>query len=107
MSERCAALLEELALEPVQPRFLTRGVGPLERRDQSGTAVQLALIATRSLPVRGGVRQGRVYPPPRTILSQPVDEPRPPLKERLMHEFDSLIVGDEQPALDECREHAF
>ena len=40
------------------------------------------------------------------VLLQPFDEPRPLLEQRLVDELDRSVVGDEQPALDQRREHA-
>jgi hypothetical protein len=40
------------------------------------------------------------------VLLHPAGEPFPPLEQRLVHELDCVVAGDEEPTLDKCREHA-
>jgi hypothetical protein len=40
------------------------------------------------------------------VFVQPLGEPRPLFDQRLVHELDRPVVGDEQPSLDQRREHA-
>ena len=105
-SERGAALLQELTLEPVQACVLAGGVGPLERRREASPAVKLARVPSRRLPLRGRLRQVPMQTATLRVLLHPTREPRPPLEQRLVNEFDRAVVGDEQPALDQRREHA-
>ena len=104
--KRDAARLQEVALDPIQPCALTVGVGPFERRRQPGIPEQLARIAARRFPFGRCLREAPVHPPTLRVLLQPVDQPRPPLEQRLVHQLDGSVVDNEQPAFDQLREHA-
>ena len=104
-SERAAALLQEVVLEPVQSCVVTGSVGPVERASEASPAVELARIARRRLPLRCRLSEVPVQAAALSVLLQPVDEPRPLVEQRLVHELDLPVVGDEQPALDQRREH--
>ena len=105
-SERGAALLEEVAFEPVEPDGVAAGVGPLEGRCKSCASEEFARLAAGLLPARRRLRQVPVQPAALRVLLDPAGEPLPPLEQRLVHELDRVVAGDEEPPLDERREHA-
>ena len=102
----CAALLEELALELVErcrsPPLSSHSSVAARR----GAAVELARLASSGLPLRRRQGQMAVQTTALRVLLEPGDESRPLLDQGLVHEFDGAVVGDEQPPLDERREHA-
>src|SRR5213076_3370153 len=77
--------------------------GPLERRREASPAVKLARVPSRRLPLRGRLRQVPMQTATLRVLLHPTREPRPPLEQRLVNEFDRAVVGDEQPAPDQRR----
>ena len=104
-SECAPALLQELALEPVQSRLLAGIVGPLERGREAGAAVELARVAATRPPLLRCLGQMSVHAPPQRVLVEPRDEPRPALEESLVDELDRIVVDDEEATRDEGRDH--
>ena len=87
----------------VQPGAVRRRVRPLERRREARAAVELARLPPATPPTPRppasdvGAGGGPARPPRATA------EPRPLLEQRLVHELDRAVVGDEEPPLDENR----
>ena len=47
-----------------------------------------------------------VEPAALRVLLEPLLHARPLLEERLVHELDVVVVGDDEPAFDQSRQHA-
>lgn len=104
-SGKCGtAFLRELALESIQSSVATGGVGPLERRREASTAVELAPLAARVIPLARGLRQMLVNAPAVGVVVEPRRKPRPVLQESLVYELDGPVVCDQQPTLDQLCE---
>jgi hypothetical protein len=104
--EGAAAIFQELALEPVQPRFIGGLIGPLKRCREAGAAIELARVSPARLPFDGRLGQMAVQASSLRVLLEPAHEPRPLVEERLVDELDGLVVDDEQSTSDEGRGYA-
>ena len=92
----------------VEERDLDRGeVGaaarpPLERRLEASPAVQLALGAAEGLPALRRRHEVPHDPHARGVLVEPGLQARPRVRERLVSDLDSPVVGGEQARTDEA-----
>ena len=91
------ALVEEGALEIVELAFVVGG--PVERRGESGAAIELGRVAAGVAPLAGGADQVLVKVATLGVLGKPVAKARPLAEQRLVGDLGCPLVDGEQAAL--------
>ncbi len=97
--------LEKLSLQGVH--ILSMGLGPFTRLGQPRAAVQLAGVAVHLFPRLGGLGQVAVYLQRLTVLVQPAAQGRPLADQGLVGDLDGILVGRDQPGIDQRFEDTF
>src|SRR6266540_2574077 len=104
MSAADPALVDELPFELVQLQVVLGG--PVEHRREPRPSVQLTCVPPRAGPLLRRLDHVLVEPPSGTVLLQPLAEPRPLAKERLVGHLDRALAHRHQPGFRQNVQHA-